>query len=79
VIAPQQRIRRRIDGIIDIDTYRQQALAERAPMLRSRKRRLTNTLIAVATTLALAGALVLGSLAAVGMVHAVSLALSGAA
>lgn len=77
--TPQQEIRRRTDGSIDIDFYRQQARAKRAAILRSGKHLPVGVLIATATTLTLAGALGVASMAAAGLVHIVTASLWGAA
>jgi hypothetical protein len=79
VITPQQQIRRRTDGSIDIDFYHQRALAARAAMLRSGEHLPAAMLMANAVTLTLAGALVVASMAAAGMMHIVKAALWGAA
>lgn len=76
--TPQQ-IRRRTDGSIDIDFYRQRALVERAAIHRSGKHLPTGMLIAAAVTLTVAGTLAVASMAAAGMFHVVKAALSGAA
>ena len=79
VITPQQQIRRRTDGTIDMDFYRQQALVRRAAMLRSGKNLPAGMLIATAVTFALVGTLAVASTAAAGMVYIVKAALWGAA
>jgi hypothetical protein len=77
VTTPHERIRRRTAGTIDLDLHRQQALSERAATARPRKRHPVNTLIAVATSLALAGAVIVVFVAMAGMIHIVKFALSG--
>jgi hypothetical protein len=78
VITPHEQICRRTAGTIDIGFYRQQPSIERAAMFRPRKRHPVNMLIAVATSLALAGALIVSFAAAAGMIHIVKGALAGA-
>jgi hypothetical protein len=77
VTTPRDQIRRRTAGTIDLDWHRQQAITERAALFRPRKRHPVSTLIAVATSLALAGALIVSFAAVAGMVHIVKAALSG--
>jgi hypothetical protein len=70
MITPQQRIRRRTDGTIDLDFYSARTLAERAAMrCPPRKPGRIWTLAFAAMMLGPAGALVVALLAVVGMVH----------
>jgi hypothetical protein len=77
VITPHEQIRRRTAGTIDLDLHRQQALSERAATVRPRKRHPVDTLIAVAASLAVAGAVIVVFAAMAGMIHVVKFALSG--
>jgi hypothetical protein len=67
MIAPHQQIRRRTNGTIDMDFYRQRALSERAGFMSDRARLLGR----LAAAMAFAPALIVMFLATVGMVHLV--------